>query len=40
MNDGPSRLADTGNPVSAGETEPDSPLSITAGPREGRSRQT
>lgn len=38
MNDGPSRLADAGSPVLAGETEPESPLLMTAGPSKGRPR--
>jgi hypothetical protein len=40
MNDGPSRLADVGISALAGETEPESPLLMTAGPSKGRLRQT
>lgn len=38
MNDGPSRPADVGIPALAGETEPESPLLMTAGPSMGRPR--
>lgn len=38
MNDGPSRLADAGTLALAGETDPESPLLMTAGPSKGRPR--